>query len=100
MRDTSVMEIVPTVELEAVPDQPNHRAHLDVYLETGEQLHADTEIVIGHPDNPMSWDDLHVKFQGLVEPVLGTGKAEELYAALRRFGAQGTMADITKLLQP
>ena len=54
---------------------------------------------MGHPNNPMGWDDLHVKFQGLVEPILGNAKAEELYATLRQFGQPGTLAQIMKLLR-
>jgi len=51
--DRSVMDIVPTVELQAVEGQQQHEAHLDVYLDSGEHLHADTQVFLGHPDNPM-----------------------------------------------
>lgn len=91
IRDTAVMDIVPVVELESVADQPPHSAHMDVYLEGGEHLHADTDIVVGHPDNPMGWDDLHSKFQGLVEPILSAVKTEDLYACLREFDRPGSV---------
>ena len=38
----------------------------------GETLHTDQDIVLGHPDNPMKWEDMAGKFSALVEPVLGT----------------------------
>ena len=98
MHDASVMDIVPVVELEAVQGQPPHSAHLDVYLADGEQLHADTEIVIGHPDNPMSWDDLRVKFDGLVVPILGAEKTLSLFAAAQGFEQPGTIRRISGLL--
>ena len=98
MHDASVMDIVPVVELEAVEGQPPHSAHLDVYLADGEQLHADTDIVIGHPDNPMSWDDLRVKFDGLAEPVIGTDKAQTLFDTARNFEQPGSIARISALL--
>lgn len=98
MRDASVMDIVPLVELEAVEGQPPHSAHLDVYLADGEHLHADTDIVIGHPDNPMSWDDLRVKFDGLAEPVLGADKAKPLFDAARNFEQPGSLSKISVLL--
>jgi len=82
-----------------VQGQSPHSAHLDVYLEGGERLHADTDIVIGHPDNPMQWDDLHTKFQGLTEPILGGDKAEELYGLLREFERPGTLPKVMALLK-
>jgi 2-methylcitrate dehydratase PrpD len=97
MRDEKVMQIVPVVQLEAVDGQPPHSAHLDVELEDGTKLHGDTDIVIGHPDNPMSWDDLKVKFDGLTVPVLGAAKAGELFAIAREF-APGAVGRISALL--
>ena len=98
MRDQSVMELVPLVEMEAVQGQAPHSAYLDVYLEGGEVLKEKTDIVTGHPDNPMGWDDLLVKFQGLVEPVLGAKKTEELYQVLRNFDKPGSLAKMTALV--
>ena len=98
MRDASVRELVPLVELEPIAAQAPHAAHLDVYLADGERLHADTEIVRGHYQNPMSWDDLKGKFEGLVEPVLGAGKTAELYETARNFGEPGSLARLTGLL--
>jgi 2-methylcitrate dehydratase PrpD len=98
LRDASVMDIVPTVEMEGVEGQPQHEAHLDVYLESGEHLHADTTLFLGHPDNPMTWDDTHAKFQGLVEPMLGAEKAGVLYENLRRFEEPGTLGSVMALL--
>jgi 2-methylcitrate dehydratase PrpD len=91
MRDASVMQVVPVVQVEAIPGQAPHSAYLDVVLENGERLHAKTDIVMGHPDNPMSWDDLRVKFEGLVEPMLGARTTAEFYAAARDFGQPGSL---------
>jgi 2-methylcitrate dehydratase PrpD len=98
MHDAAVMDIVPVVELEAVQGQPPHSAHLDVYLTDGEHLHADTDIVIGHPDNPMSWDDLRVKFEGLAVPVIGADKAKTLFDTARSFEQPGSLPKISALL--
>jgi selenophosphate synthetase-related protein len=54
--------------------------------------------VRGHPDNPLSWDEIHAKFKGLVEPKLGM-KTEELFEAARDFGAPGSMARVSALLE-
>ncbi|MDB5808353.1 MAG: 2-methylcitrate dehydratase [Betaproteobacteria bacterium] len=98
MRDKSVMNIVPLVELEAVVGQAPHSAHLDVYLEGGEHLHADTDIVIGHPDNPMSWEDLFTKFEGLAEPIIGSANTKALYECVRNFDKPGSLATATELM--
>ena len=98
MQDQAVMELVPRVELEAVQGQAPHSAYLDVYLESGEVLHEKTDVVLGHPDNPMGWDDLLVKFQGLVEPMLGAKKTEALYQVIRRFDEPGSLAKLTPLV--
>lgn len=98
MNDQAVREIVPVVELEAVQGQPLHEAHLDVYLERGEHLHADTAIMLGHPENPMEWDDLGIKFQGLVEPIIGCDRASALYEVLRNFGSQGSLRKAMEIL--
>jgi 2-methylcitrate dehydratase PrpD len=99
MRDQSVTDIVPVVKLTPVEGQAPHSASMDVYLEDGEKLHAETAIVRGHPDNPLSWEDLHAKFQGLVRPVLGLNRTEELYQAARGFGPPGSMHKLSALLE-
>ncbi|MGE5525390.1 MAG: MmgE/PrpD family protein [Rhodospirillaceae bacterium] len=99
MRNAAVMDIVPKVTLEAVEGQAPHSAHLDVYLEDGTHLHADTDIVRGHPDNPLSWDEIRGKFLGLVEPKLGKPRTEALFDAARAFGAPGSMARLSTLLE-
>lgn len=91
MSDESVREIIPVVELEAIQGQPLHEAHLDVYLEGGEHLRADTPIMLGHPDNPMGWDALETKFRGLVEPIIGRDKVGALFEILRNFGSPGSL---------
>ncbi|HYC45700.1 MAG TPA: MmgE/PrpD family protein [Burkholderiales bacterium] len=96
--DAAVMEIVPLVQLEAVPNQPAWTAYLDVTLEDGERLHGETTCVVGHPDNPLSWDALREKFDGLVEPVLGAEKTTTLFELGRNFLQPGSIAKISELL--
>ena len=98
MRDPAVANLVPLVKLEAVADQPPYRAYLDVTLDNGEHVKAHTDIVMGHPDNPMSWDALRAKFEGLVEPILGKAKTAELFEAARGFGPPGSLARLSELL--
>jgi 2-methylcitrate dehydratase PrpD len=99
MQDRAVMDLVPLVELEAVDGQAPHSAFLDVQMEDGEVLHAKTDIVLGHPDNPMDWDALLDKFQGLTEPVLGAGKTQALYECIRSFETPGSLEKFATLVR-
>ncbi len=98
MHDAAVMDVVPLVELEAIQGQPPHSAHLDVFLADGEHLHANTDIVIGHPDNPMSWEDLRVKFDGLCVPVIGAAKSKILFETAQIFEQPEAITTISGLL--
>jgi 2-methylcitrate dehydratase PrpD len=98
MRDRAVMDVVPVVQLEAVQGQPAHSAYLDVTLEGGERVQGQTDIVMGHPDNPMSWDALQEKFEGLVEPVLGAQKTATLFDLGRNFLEPGSIGKLSELL--
>jgi len=99
MRDAAVMELVPRVEVEVIQDQVPYTASMDVYLADGEVLHEKTEIVLGHPDNPMGWDALYDKFEGLTEPVLGAEKTKALYECIRVFDTPGSLDRFTSLVR-
>jgi len=98
MRDRAVMDVVPVVQLEAVQGQPAHAAYLDVTLEGGERVQARTDMVMGHPDNPMTWDALREKFEGLVEPVLGAQRTATLFHLGRNFLEPGSIGKLSDLL--
>jgi 2-methylcitrate dehydratase PrpD len=98
LNDPAVADVVPRITLEAVQDQASFKAFLEVTLEDGERLHGETQCVIGHPDNPLTWDALREKFDGLVEPVLGAEKAARLFDLGRNFLQPGSIAKISELL--
>lgn len=92
-------DLLPLMELEVVPDQPQYEAHIDVELADGTRLHEDTAIVLGHADNPMSEDDFRGKFEGLVVPVLGKDGTARLYGLLNDFERPGTLTKVMQLLE-
>ncbi|MBI3043787.1 MAG: MmgE/PrpD family protein [Betaproteobacteria bacterium] len=100
LKDPAVTGLLPLIELEVVPDQPQYEAHMDVYVEGGRCLHADTAIVLGHADNPMSAADFRTKFEGLVEPILGKKRAGDLHALLGNFTAAGSLRRLESMLGP
>lgn len=98
-QDARLKAIADVTELEVVADQPQYEAHLDVYVEgEAKPLHADTTIVLGHADNPMSEDEVWGKFDGLVTPVLGADKARTLYDLLKHFEAPGNLNKVIALV--
>lgn len=98
-RQPQVQALIPKIHCEGVPNQPNYESHMKIELDDGTVLAADIAIVIGHPDNPVSWDDLREKYLGLTEPVLGASRAVEVYELAREFDTQkGSLRQITRLL--
>ncbi len=63
--------------VEAVVDDSMHEASADLRIHTtdGRELHLWVERAIGSVENPMSAAQLHAKFAGQVEPVLGADKS-------------------------
>jgi hypothetical protein len=59
---------------------------------------GECQCVLGHPENPVSWDALREKFEGLVEPVLGCEKWATLFELGRNFLQPGSIAKISELL--
>jgi len=98
LRNPALTKLIPLVELEAVPSQDSQTAFLDVWLVDGTHLSEHTEVVKGHPDNPMTWEDLKLKFCDLVEPALGEADCEEIYRIVREFECPGSLSRLMGLL--
>ncbi len=99
LQDKALKAIADVTEVEVVPDQPQYEAHLTVQVEGEAQpLHADTMIVLGHADNPMSEDEVWGKFDGLVTPVIGADKTRTMYDLLKQFEAPGSLGKIIRLV--
>ena len=64
-------------KVEAVADDRIHEASADLSITTtdGRELHLFVEHAMGSVENPMSAEQLHAKFAGQAEPVLGADKA-------------------------
>jgi 2-methylcitrate dehydratase PrpD len=100
LADPAIADLVPRISVEPVVGQPPYEAHVDVYLQDGDHLHADTEILKGHPNNPLSWQDLQDKFGGLIAPVLGTRTAEDLFGVARQIDRRGALAEVMAIVGP
>jgi len=97
LRDPALRDLIRRVAVEPRDDLEHTAARMAVRLRDGTTLDATTELALGNPGNPMSWDDLCEKFRGMAAPVLGD-RTEELLGALRAFDAPGSFAAVQALL--
>ena len=97
VQEQSMQSMLRRVEM--VPDEAKdvRAARIEIDFADGGSLEADTPIALGNPENPMSWDDMRVKFDALVAPVLGDAQCAELFAVLRGFDS-GAMDDYVRLV--
>jgi len=80
----------------AFPANRYARAHLQ--LLDGTVLTSDTTEAKGDPEDKVSDDVIFSKFKGLVNPVLGTERAEEMKGIIQGLSVQGDARNLFKLL--
>ena len=97
LADPRVQDLMPRVTLSLDPDIGRYGAKMEIDLADGTPLHTVVERSRGNPENPLSWDDLEAKFDGLVQPVLGDA-SETLYKTLRGFDQPGALAQTLDLV--
>lgn len=95
-QDASVAEVAEKVTVNVHPDMGFASAALTFDTPQG-TLTEPVLVAKGHPGNPMSWDDMRRKFDGLVPPALGN-RSGELFDALGRFGVGTSVTAIRELL--
>ncbi len=91
--DPAVVATAGKVVVEAKPQLGFASARLGIELSGGQTIRAAVPVAKGHPGNPMTWDDMHDKFEGLVAARLGS-RTEGLFADLRAFGDGRALAAI------
>lgn len=86
--------------IEPVTDQATGfaAARLEADLVGGGQKSSVIAIAKGHPGNPMTWDDMWSKFDGLVSRPLGTQRGADLFDHIRDFGSGRALAGIRSTL--
>ena len=75
-------------------------ADVTVTMNDGRTHHVFVEHAIGSLERPMSDDDLARKFHGLVDPVLGATRADELIAHSMRIASAGDLRSLVALARP
>lgn len=95
--DPALQNLVSRTTLVAEEGRDSRSARVEVRFADGGSAEIETAMALGNPDNPMSWDDMRVKFDALVAPVLGEADGNELFEALRGFDT-GAAEVYTKLV--
>jgi 2-methylcitrate dehydratase PrpD len=85
VRDPALQALVERTRLVAEDDRDVRSARIEIKFADGGALESETPMALGNPDNPMSWDDMRVKFDALVVPVLGEDDCGTLFDVLRNF---------------
>lgn len=83
--DPALQNLVSRTTLIAEEGRDSRSARVEVRFADGGSEEVETAMALGNPDNPMSWDDMRVKFDALVAPVLGDADGNALFDALRGF---------------
>jgi 2-methylcitrate dehydratase PrpD len=92
-----LVEVVPNQELvTAVTATPGNRQNQTT---DGRSLNYRTYEVRGTPGNPMNADEAAAKALDLMAPVLGTGRANELIAAVYKLDSFGPLSGLRRLLE-
>jgi len=95
--DPALQNLVRRTRLVAEDARDVRSARIEIKFLDGGSLDSETAMALGNPGNPMSWDDMRVKFDALVEPVLGRQDCAALFDVLRRFDT-GAAAEYVRLV--
>jgi len=93
----ALVELVPSEELQRAV--PARQAIVRIETADGRALTHRTTVVRGTSGNPMSAQEVEAKALDLMVPVLGTGRANELIAAIGNLESLETLARLRPLLQ-
>lgn len=87
-----------SVDTIANPDIGYTAARLEVEMDDGRIETMEIEVAKGHPGNPIDWNDMRLKFDGLVDGRIGD-QADPLFTALRDFGDAGSLRQVKDVVR-
>ena len=77
---------------------PRYQALVEVTTAGGQLLREHVTNVRGRPENPMSAREVEEKARELMAPVLGDGRVDKLFAAIRNLEAVMDISELRPLL--
>jgi len=90
-------EATARIETRGEADIGYASAILELTTRSGPQQ-IEIDVAKGHPGNPMGWDEMGEKFEGLVARDLG-GSWTETFGQLRNFGEEGSFRAVRDVLR-
>jgi len=90
LHNPAVRELMRKVECYSAVDLDAYypaewRASASVHMQDGHEFHASVRYPLGDPHNPLSWEQLEMRFHELVTPVItDPGKRREMIDRVRR----------------
>ena len=90
--DVSVLATAAKVRVKSSEAKGYASAGLTATLANGKTRRKDIDVAKGHPGNPVNWDDMREKFNGLTQAVAGERTAE-IFESLRSFGTSNSRRD-------
>jgi 2-methylcitrate dehydratase PrpD len=100
MQDPAVIALKRKITPVADPAREARRAHVTITMRDGKSMSHQAQHVHGTPENPMTNDEVSRKALGLMTPVLGPAKVQELIDALWAIERVGDVRDLRRLLRP
>lgn len=100
LQEAPIMALIDRITVQPVVGQSPAEAHVEVVMEDGEVLKATTKILKGHPDNPLSWDELRHKFEAMVSPLHSAADVDALYEAARSIDTPEALAQVMRIAGP
>lgn len=88
LTNPQVVALLPKIFVQEGSEQTRGRpplrgAAIDCTLKNGEVIRLVSKNAKGSPTTPLTGDSLRMKFDSLVEPIVGSAGADALYAAIR-----------------
>ncbi len=100
IRNPEVRRLTRLCSRSAVPEYRKEQASLRITLSTGEVLEEHVPHALGSLENPMTDEDLALKFQALVAPVLGQAKAAQLLDRCMRIASEPDVGVLAMASRP
>ena len=95
--DAAIAEIAARIAPFADQSRSVAQARLEIETIDGRSFAIDIPAGKGHPGNPMTWDDMRAKFDGLVAPRFGN-RAPELFELARDLGSGRSIAKLREMV--
>lgn len=95
--DPAIAEVASRIETVGDASVDYAAATLAVEMLDGQTKRITVDVAKGHPGNPIDWDDMRSKFDGLVDRRVGNN-ADRLFGELRDFGNTGRLAEVRSVL--